>query len=266
VELLRWALPRLRLHWPGFRRVRRQVRRRLMRRMRELGIRDAASYRARLEADPAEWRRLDAMCRISISRCCRDRGLFEALEERVLPSLAERARAGGRSELRAWSAGCASGEEPYSLAILWRYALATRHPDVRLSIVATDADPRLLERARRGCYRASSLREVPPLVRSEAFERRGGLHCIRRELAEGVELACQDLCEEQPAGLFDLVLCRNVAFTYFAPDLQREALARILAHLRRGGALAIGSHESLPDEAALAPWPGARGVYERAPG
>jgi chemotaxis protein methyltransferase CheR len=263
VELLRWALPRLRLRWPGFRRVRRQVCRRVGRRLRELGLPDAPAYRAHLEAHPAEWERLDALCRISISRFFRDRSVFAALGARVLPVLAARARAQGRDELRAWSAGCASGEEAYSLAILWG---ASAPAGARLRIVATDADPQLLGRARRARYPASSLAELPPGQREAAFERRGALYGLRAPLREGVELRCQDVRREAPEGSFDLVLCRNLAFTYFEPALQAEVLARILAALRPGGALVIGLHESLPESApGLAPWPGARAVYEKRP-
>jgi chemotaxis protein methyltransferase CheR len=264
VELLRWALPRLRLRWPGFRRVRRQLCRRIARRMRALDVRDAAAYRALLEAHPAEWEWLDASCRIPISRFFRDTSFFAALETEVLPALATAARAGGRRTLRAWSAGCASGEEPYSLAILWEGTLAARFAELRLEIVATDADPHLLARARRGCFSASSLREVPRDAIPRAFERRDGLCCIRPELRDAVTFRRQDIRRVLPEGPFDLVLCRNLAFTYFEPALQEEVLARILARMRAGGALAIGLHESLPGGRSLGPWPGTRCVYVRA--
>jgi chemotaxis protein methyltransferase CheR len=264
VELLRWALPRLHLRWEGFRRPRRQVCRRIARRMRELGVPNAGAYRTRLEADPAEGSRLDAMCRISISRCFRDRGVFAALGSGVLPALAARARAAGRRTLRAWCAGCASGEEAYSLAALWASTRGPRIPGLRLAIVATDVDPQLVERARRGCFRASSLREMPAEALAAGFERREGSWFARAALREGVEIRCQDLREEAPSGAFDLILCRNVAFTYFDRPLQRAVLARMLEHLRPGGALVIGLHESLPEAVPdLVPWPEARGVHER---
>jgi chemotaxis protein methyltransferase CheR len=105
---------------------------------------------------------------------------------------------------------------------------------------------------------------VPADRLAAGLERREGLYCVRPELRGDVEFRCQDLRREAPEGFFDLVLCRNVAFTYFAADLQREVLARICDALRPGGALVIGLHESLPDEkGSLAPWPGARAVYER---
>jgi len=264
VALLRFALPRLGLRWPGFRSVRRQVCRRVARRMRELGLAGCEAYRVRLEADPAEWRRLDAMCRISISRCFRDREVFAALGARVLPALAARARLVGRRELRAWCAGCASGEEAYSVAALWAGAMAPGARGLRLAVVATDADSQLLERARRGCFRASSLREVPPDLLASAFERRGADYAAGAAVRELIEFRCQDLREEVPEGSFDLILCRNVAFTYFEAALQAEVLARMLERLLPGGALVIGLHESLPGPVPeLVPWAGARATYER---
>jgi chemotaxis protein methyltransferase CheR len=79
VALLRWALPRLGLRWPGFRKVRRQVCKRITRRIRELGLADVTTYRERLESVPEEWPELDALCRITISRFYRDRAVFDHL-------------------------------------------------------------------------------------------------------------------------------------------------------------------------------------------
>jgi chemotaxis protein methyltransferase CheR len=137
---------------------------------------------------------------------------------------------------------------------------------VRLEIVATDADARLIERARRACFRQSSLKELPHDLLADAFELRDGLYCIAPELRGAIAFRCQDLREAQPGGLFDLVLCRNLAFTYFEAGLRDAVLARILEHLRAGGALAIGLHESLPAAPGLVPWPRARCVYERRDG
>jgi chemotaxis protein methyltransferase CheR len=105
VAFLQWALPRLSLRWAGFRKVRGQVRKRIHRRLRELGLPDLAAYRAHLEREPDEWAQLAAMCRITISRFWRDRGVFDWLTGR-LPELATTGR------LRAWSAGCAGGRAP----------------------------------------------------------------------------------------------------------------------------------------------------------
>ena len=256
VAFLRWALPRLRLRWAGFRKVRKRVCKRIDRRCRELGLADVASYRAHLQAHADEWRVLDALCRLPISRLYRDRAVFQHLCDRVLPQLAAAAEGDGRRELWCWSAGCASGEEPWTLRILWQLGLQPRLPHVRLRVLATDADGSLLHRAQRACYRASSLRELPAAWRERAFARlatpalRGSsdepLWCLRAELRRDIAFVAQDLRQAMPEARFDVVLCRNVAFTYFAPELQLEVARALVARLRVGGALVLGVHESLP--------------------
>ena len=263
VAFLQWAAPQIDLRWPGLRKVRRQVCRRLKARMRELGLNGFVAYRGRLEADPAEWRILDASCRITISRFFRDRGVFEAVRRQVLPEIAARARREGRGA-RAWSAGCASGEEPYTLKILWDLEIAPAVPGARLTLVASDVDPVMLARARRGCFEPSSLRELPPALIEPAFDRQGALDCVRPERREDVEILEQDLRTQTPEGRFDLILCRYLAFTYFAEPLQRRVLARLLERLRPQGWLVIGTHERLPGETPeLEPLAHAPQVFQR---
>jgi chemotaxis protein methyltransferase CheR len=260
VAFLRQTLPRLGMRWAGFRKVRRQVCKRVDRRLRSLGLSGIESYAGYLEAHPEEWQELDALCRISISRFCRDRGSFERLGEDVLPRLADAAS----GALRCWSVGCASGEEPYSLRLLWSFRLQDRFPDVALEILATDADPGLLERARRARYRSSSLRELPRDWIERAFEPGQGLHRLRPELRQGVELRRQDIRSELPERRFQLVLCRNLVFTYFDEPLQRRCLARLASRLEPGGVLLVGSHESLPPgQTQVAAISGQRCFYEK---
>jgi chemotaxis protein methyltransferase CheR len=235
VALLQWALPLLRLRWQGFRRVRRQVCRRIARRIEALGLDGAVAYRERVASDAAERAVLDGLCRIAISRFYRDRTVFDRLRDEVLPELAVRAGLGDEQELRCWSAGCASGEEPYTLSVLFRLSVQPRFPGLDLRLVAT--------------YAASTLRELPAPWRREAFALRGGEWCLRPEFREGVELRRQDIREHMPEGPFELVLCRNLAFTYFDELLQREVLAKLARRLMPGGFLVIGGRESLPGPA-----------------
>jgi chemotaxis protein methyltransferase CheR len=259
VEFLQWALPRLRMRWDGFRKVRRQVCRRVDLRIRELGLQGIEAYRLRLASDSDEWRALDALCFVTVSRFYRDRRVWEYLAEEVLPRVAA---SRGRT-LAAWSAGCASGEEPYTLVLVWEHLIRPSFPSVELHVDATDSDPGMVERARRGLYGASSLRDVPTSWR-RAFAHRGDRYYLRPRFRRQVTVTRADLRETEPGGLYDLVLCRNLAFTYFDLSLQREVAERLARALRRGGALVVGSHEALPDACDLfAPWSAPLGVFRR---
>jgi chemotaxis protein methyltransferase CheR len=260
---LQWALPRLERRWSGYRKVRRLVCKRLAQRLKTLGLADLDAYRRHLAARPEEWRELDALCGIPVSRFYRDRDVFDALGHRVLPALAETAVP--RAALAAWSAGCASGEEPYTLALIWAIRLQPRLPGTGLRIVATDSDAGVLARARAGCYARSSLKEVPADLRAQGFEEQDGTSRIRDRF-RGVDFVQQDLREAMPDGPFDLILCRNVVLTYYAPVLQEALMARIVGRLRPGGALVVGAHESVPPGMReLVAWPGTRTIYRKQP-
>ncbi len=246
VQFLQWALPRIGLRWSGFRKVRGTVCKRLRRRMRALGLADFNAYRAHFEAHSDERQILDVACRIPISRFWRGKRTFERLETQVLPDLARRARAAGRSDIRCWSIGCASGEEPYSLAILWRYRLSAAFQDIILTIEANDAESVMIHRAHAGLYQAGSLRDLPEDLRAAAFEEVDGQFAVWPEIKAMVTLRTEDIRTTLPDGPYDLILCRNLVFTYFDDVTQRSVLAALDARLRPGGYLVVGSHEHPP--------------------
>lgn len=252
------------MRWEGFRKVRRQVCKRIERRREALGLPDLAAYESYLAGHPEEWAVFDTLCRVTISRFYRDRQTFVSLERHVLPTLADSAVAQESETLDIWSAGCASGEEPYTLALLWELGrLAQSFPQLRVSILGTDADPAMIARAREACYGARSLKELPAGWRAQAFVERDGMCCLRAEHKRGVSVLAHDVREDPPDGPFHLVLCRNLVFTYFEPELQRELCRRLAACLRPGGALVVGAHEAIPEHAAFSPWPDAPSVYRR---
>lgn len=247
IELLQWALPRMGLRWDGFRNVRGQVCKRIGRRIAALGLEGVAGYRERLESDVREWSELDALCRVTISRFYRDRGVFELLAAEVLPELAARARERGASAFRALSLGSGGGEELYTLSLLWGARIAPRFPSLPLAIIGIDADPEQVERARVASYPGGALAELPQELRELGFERSGAAWRVREELRSGVEIRCGDVRAELPEGPFDVVLCRNLVFTYFGPELQRELLSRIERSLVPHGVLVLGKRERLPE-------------------
>jgi len=264
VSLLQWCMPKLRLRWPGLRKVRRIVYKRIDRRLKELGLSGVDAYRSYLESHPAEWPVLDALCWIPVSRFYRDKGVFQHLEQEVLYQLSEAAAIRGEKEVWCWSLGCASGEEPYTLAILWRHVLASRFPMVEIRILATDVDPQAIERASRGCYPEHSIRDLPQDWRAEAFVVTNEEFCLKAEYRQPVIFRLQDIRETTPEGRFDLILCRNVVFTYFDSALQLEILQKILDKLISGGALVIGRTEYLPEGVAgLELWSKATRVYRK---
>lgn len=264
IEFLQSSLPRLRMRWQGFRKVRGQVCKRIDRRMRELGLADIAAYRTFLENSTDEWAELDALCRVTISRFYRDREVFRFLEEVVLVKMSEDAIARGEKGLRCWCIGCASGEEPYTLAVLWGQGTGRHFPSLKIRIMATDADRAMIERAQEGCYASSSLADLPLEWTDRAFARRGELYCIKDEERKSVSFLVQDIRRAVPKEMFHLIFCRNLAFTYFDEELQQEILARLRDKLNARGVLVVGSHERLPsDTAGFLPWPGIPGVYRK---
>jgi chemotaxis protein methyltransferase CheR len=262
--LLQRAWPRLGLRAPAFRNVAGQVYKRIRRRIALLGLADAAAYEAHLQAEPAEWQTLDQLCRVTISRFQRDAPTWQRLGQDVLPVLAEAALAAGETTLRCWSAGCASGEEPYTLSLLWAFQLASSYPALQLSVLATDAGQAVLARARAAHYAPATLRELPQGWRERAFEPTdGGALQLREPFRKPVEVRCADLRGDLPQLCFRLILCRNLAFTYFDEALQRETLQRLLSRLMPGGALVIGKGEALPQGAELEAWGDAGQIYRR---
>ncbi len=249
IAFLQWALPKMGFRWPGFRKVRGQVCKRVGRRLKELGLADTQAYREYLSSQPDEWAILDGLCRITISRFFRDRKVYETLGDEVLPELGRQRASAGEPVLDIWSAGCGAGEEPYSISILCHHSDDPDLQRAEVRVLATDSDEHQLDRARAAIYPLGCTKDMPAEIRDSAFEK---LHqdqlLLREPLRRDIEFACQDLRQEMPDGPFHLILCRNVAFTYFVEETQRELLAALNQRLLPGGYLVIGAHEKLPSE------------------
>jgi chemotaxis protein methyltransferase CheR len=264
VQFLQWCLPRLQLRWPGYRKVRRQVYHRIQRRLESLDLPSLSDYQTYLETHPEEWALLESCCWIPISRFYRDKSVFCFLEQEVVPHLARQIYANGGGILRCWSLGCAAGEEPYSLSLLWKLRLQDHYPTVGLDILATDIDEQAIARAQRGCYPLSSLRDLPETWRTEGFDQTAEEFWIKPEFRESVTFVEQDIRKAAPEETFHLILCRYLAFTYFDLPLQSQTLRRIVERMRPGGAIVIGKGESLPEgEFGLIAWSEKEGVYRR---
>jgi chemotaxis protein methyltransferase CheR len=249
LNFLQHYLPKLGYRWKGFRKVRKQVCKRINKRIKELNLENIQAYSVYLENHGEEMKVLDAVFNITISRFYRDRGVFDNIANDIFPSLAEKVRQNQQEQIRCWSAGSASGEEAYTLTIIWKMAVSPEPGrDLSLQIIATDRNANLIERAEKGIYPGGALKELPQEWKNQAFEKRENEHQIKKEFRQDVQFLEQDIRSELPEGTFDLILCRNLAFTYFQEDLQREVFQRIMTKLNPGGYLIIGNHESLPEE------------------
>jgi len=202
-----------------------------------------------LPDESAEWRRLAAHLTVGETYFFRDPASFEALEQKVLPSRIATRRAEGTLRLRVWSAGCATGEEPYSLAILLDRLLPDC-PDWALTILATDINVEALEKARRGHYREWSFRETPQWIRDRYFHRRGGeTFELDARIRGMLTFAPLNLAEEAYPSVVtntsavDLILCRNVLM-YFTREAQRETVVRLRRALVTGGWLVVSPSEA----------------------
>lgn len=239
--------------------------RRIDRRLRELGLADLRQYQRRLDATPSEWKVLDGFCRISISRFGRDWPMFECLGRQVLPALARCATRRGDRVLRAWSAGCARGEEAYTLSAVWRRMVAASFPGLDLDILATDVDQGQLARACAACFEAGCLSELPASWRQAMFEPTGGELRVRALFREPVHFEPGDVRESLPPGRFDLILCRNLVLTYFDQAVRERVLEKLSDRLVPGGGFVIGARESLPVPGPrLVPWHADLGIFRRA--
>ena len=235
------ALPFFGLSPPALRR--RNIRRRVMKRMESQGIHDFRAYLSLLRRDLSEREALRPLLTVTISRFFRDRRVFETLSRQVLPPLAAKGQ-----PVRAWSAGCASGEEAFTLRILWEELPG---PKPSLFLLATDVDESCLARAREGRYPESSLREVPRSTAERYFRREGEGYRLPEVVVRSVEFRKHDLLRNFPPGNFDLVLCRNTAFTYFDVPRRAAVTEAIASVLSPGGILVIGRTENPPPQAAV---------------
>ena len=216
--------------------------RRLQRRMYATGTTDVSAYMHYLDSHPEEYHRLVGSFLIKVTEFFRDPELFAAMRERVLPDLITKARE--RSNvLRIWSAGCATGEEAYSLAILVSEALGDELDQFSVQIFATDVDEDAIEFARHGIYPAAALMGVSKRRLARYFLKLDGNYQITKSLRGMVIFGLHDLGLRAPFPHIDLVLCRNVLM-YFTKELQTRALQLFAFSLRDGGYLALGSAET----------------------
>ena len=218
--------------------------RRIERRVQLTCSEDLKSYVELLNSETQE---LDALYRdllVEVTQFFRDPDAFETLRREVIPKVVENGSNG--EELRIWVPGCATGEEAFSLAMLFQDAINTNEKSLTFKVFATDLHPSSLETASAGVYSANSIENVPTDLRTKFFTSNGDLYHITRELRQKVIFAPNDITRDPPFTKIDFVSCRNVLI-YLEPKVQKKVLSLFHFGLKTNGILFLGPSESLGD-------------------
>jgi two-component system, chemotaxis family, CheB/CheR fusion protein len=219
------------------------ITRRLHRRMAAVGATTLNDYIRFVSRNPTEYDRLASGFLIKVTEFFRDSDLFTYLRNEVVPRIIKFADERER-EIRVWSAGCATGEEAYSLSILLAEALGESLAQYNVRVFATDLDADAVNFARRGIYSRSAVASMAPELVDRYFQRIGDEYEIRKNIRSLTVFGQHDLAQRAPFPRIDLAVTRNVLI-YFTPELQKRALQLFAFSLREGGTLVLGKAESV---------------------
>lgn len=234
--------------------------RRLRRRLQLAHLEALDAYLDLLEKHPAEVDALADDLLVTVTRFFRDPAVFEALERHVIPELF---RERGRGEvIRAWSIGCATGEEAYSLAMVLIEAAERSEAPPTIQIFASDLHERALDHAREGLYPEDIQTDVSPRRLQRFFTREDGGYRIRKEVRESVVFTAHDLLRDPPFGRQDLISCRNLLMD-LQRDLQTEVAEVLHWSLRTEGFILLGPSESLDPTPLFRPVHKEHGLYRK---
>ncbi len=222
--------------------------RRVRHRMAEVGDETFAQYVDRLELHAEEFTALFDTMLINLTGFFRDAPAWEQIAQRVIPAILE--SKAGEASIRIWSAGCASGEEVYSLAMLFAEALGETEFRRRVKLYATDVDEGALAKARAAVYTERQLRSVPPELLEKYFEPLGPNRVFRRDLRRSVICGRNDLTTDAPISRVDLLVCRNTLM-YFTAEAQGRIMRRFHFALSDAGFLFLGRAEMVLAHAEL---------------
>lgn len=224
------------------------LKRRIAVRMRARKVRSYAEYLRVLMSDPKEYEELFNTLTINVSEFLRNPETFETFKNLVLKPLIAQKKGTSIRTIKIWSAGCAGGEEPYSIAMLVKEILENEPTKFLVSIYATDIDRESLEQAQRAEYEHGSLENVSKYLLSKYFEpTETKPYKLKKEIKELVKLQYHNLVSDKPPAKFDIIFCRNVMI-YFNRELQDKLYRRFYGALNPGGFLVTGKVEMLPPE------------------
>ena len=228
------------LDFTGYKRP--SLQRRFRRRMETVGCESFGDYLDYLEVHPDEYEQLFEMLLINVTEFFRDPTSWEHLRDAVLPELL--AAKAADEPVRVWSAGCASGQEAYTAAMVFAELLGVEAFRERVKIYATDIDEDALNQARLAIYNAKETESVPAELRERYFERADQRLAFRKDLRRTVIFGRNNLVADAPISRLDLLICRNTLM-YFNAETQGRILRHFHFALRDGGVLMLGKSEMM---------------------
>jgi len=212
-----------------------QMERRINSLMRSLKVADYIAYLELLGKEIQHWRKFLETLTINVSEFYRNPAQWEVLVAKIIPELIQKS-----GSLKIWSAGCSTGEEPYTLAMV----LMTRFPGVIFNLQATDIDDEVLNKAKNGVYNDKALANLPQNYTARFFRPEGNNFTISDEVKKKVRFAKHNLLKEQFDRNYDLIMCRNVVI-YFTEDSKAVLYRKFFDALKPGGVLFTGSTEQI---------------------
>ena len=236
------------------------IRRRVQSRMRLAGTSNFDEYHTLLLSSRDEQEQLRTSLTINVTKFWRDREVFEIVQKEILPDLMRR-----KPRIRIWSAGCATGEEPYTLALI-AHELTRLRPGVQVTILATDLDREALDKAKAGVYHEKALENLTAAqVRRHFTLRQDGKFEIKPHLREHIRFQVHDLMSGKPPSSFiDVILCRNVTI-YFTEKQKNELAVMFHAALLHDGYYIMGKTEFLGRdvESLFTPYNSLQKIYRK---
>jgi two-component system CheB/CheR fusion protein len=239
-ELLRFIRDSRGFDFTGYKRS--SLTRRIRKRMMDVGVEEYLDYRDLLEASAGEFGALFNTILINVTGFFRDAESWACLREGVLPELL--AAMGPDDEIRAWSAGCSSGEEAYTLAMVLAETIGIEQCVERVKIYSTDVDEDALRQARTGTYPTKSVERMDPQLRGRYFEAHGDRVTFRADLRRRVIFGRHDITRDAPISRLHLLVCRNTLM-YFNVEAQQKIVDRFTFAMNDGGSLFLGKAEML---------------------
>jgi chemotaxis protein methyltransferase CheR len=224
------------------------LKRRIAVRMRAWGVEDCAAYSRILSTEVSEREMLLKDITINVTYFFRDPKVFNMIEKEILPKIIYSKVKQKSRVVSLWSAGCASGEEPYSLGIVLHSLLGTKLPDFVVTVLGTDIDAFSLEVAKNGVYASNEVENVPPKYLRRYFTSDGNKYSVTDDIRSLVRFRHLDLFSDYRRSHFDIIFCRNVII-YFSREMQNKLFSHFYESLRSGGYLVLGKTEMLTGDA-----------------